>query len=800
MRGVSGVCRFLAAWRVLALVMVPALVMAVIGVSAQIASASSAAHRPPRHGAQAGPGAGLSLARAPAGLRAAVRRTLGAPAGFAGSAFQQAELTASDPAGNDVFGVSVAVAGSTAVVGARGHGPNGSAYVFVRSGSTWHQQDELTAPSGSLGGHFGTSVALSGSTAVVGAPGTASGTGAAYVFTRSGSTWPLQAILIASDNAANDVFGSSVAVAGSTAVVGAPEHGPNGSAYVFVRSGSTWRQQDELTAPSGSLGGVFGTSVALSGSTAVVGAPGTASGTGAAYVFTRSGSTWPGQAILTGAAGGNFGSSVALSGSTAVVGAPGTASGTGAAYVFTRSGSTWPQRAELAAAGGTSGDNFGSSVALSGSTAVVGAPGTSSVTGAAYVFVRSGSTWSQQAGLTAADAAHAFGNSVAISGSTAVVGAPGTNTFTGTAYVFALPSQQAALTASDGASGHFGFAVAVSGSTAVVGAPGTNSGTGAAYVYVRSRTGAWSQQATLTAANGTAGDAFGRSVAISGSTAVVGAPAANSGTGAADVFTRSRTGAWSQQAELAGRGGTSGDDFGWSVALSGSAAVVGAPGNSSPSGAAFVFARSGSLWSQQAELTAADGASGDAFGVSVALSGTTALVGADSANSVTGAAYVFARSGSTWSQQAELTATNGTAGDAFGVSVALSGTTALVGADSTNTFTGAAYVFASSGSTWSQQAELTATNGAAGDAFGVSVALSGTTALVGAVGTTSGTGAAYVFARSGSTWPLQAKLTATNGATSDNFGFSAALSGSTALLGAPGKDATTGAAYVFANV
>ena len=204
------------------------------------------------------------------------------------------------------------------------------------------------------------------------------------------------------------------------------------------------------------------------------------------------------------------------------------------------------------------------------------------------------------------------------------------------------------------------------------------------------------QQATLTAADAAAGDMFGYSVAVSGSTAVVGAPFSNSGTGAAYVFRRSGA-SWAQQAELTATGAATDDEFGTSVALSGSTAVVGAPFGNSGTGAAYVFRRSGAGWAQQAELTAADGAGGDFFGYSVALSRSTVLVGAFGKNTATGAAYVFRRSGARWAQQAELTAADGTARENFGYSVALSRSTAVAGAppsEESDTHTGAAYVFA----------------------------------------------------------------------------------------------------------
>jgi hypothetical protein len=169
------------------------------------------------------PGSGLTLARAPAGLRSAVRRTLRhVPAVAAGRAFQKATLTASDRAKNNFFGYSLAVSGSTAVVGAYGSKSNtGAAYVFTRSGAAWSQQAELTASDGARGDYFGWSVAITGSTVLVGAMGSNNYAGAVYVFASSGATWSQQAELTASDGAEADFFGWSVALSGSTVVVGA---------------------------------------------------------------------------------------------------------------------------------------------------------------------------------------------------------------------------------------------------------------------------------------------------------------------------------------------------------------------------------------------------------------------------------------------------------------------------------------------------------------------------------------------------------------------------------------------------
>ena len=379
-------------------------------------------------------------------------------------------------------------------------------------------------------------------------------------------------------------------------------------------------------------------------------------------------------------------------------------------------------------------------------------------------------------------------------------------------------AQQAERTASDGEAGdEFGYSISVDGGTVVVGAPkhpvGLNVWQGAVYVFVQSG-GTWTQQAELSASDGGANDYFGASVVISGGTVVVGAPD-HAGQGAAYVFVQNG-GTWTQQAELTTADGLPNDGFGGSVALSASTVVVGAAnrtvGSNIERGAAYVFVQSGDTWSQQAELTASDGAYGDNFGWSVAVDGSTALVSAYrktfGSNVEQGAAYVFVQSGDTWSQQAELTASDGAAYDQFGYSVALNGSTAVVGANyhkvGSNTHQGVACMFVQSGGTWTQQAELSASDGAAYDQFGYSVALNGTTIVVGAPyhSTPTDQGAAYVFAQGGGAWTQQDELTASDGADLDYFGFSVAVSGSTAVVGVPEHAVNLsrqGGAYVFST-
>jgi hypothetical protein len=443
---------------------------------------------------------------------------------------QQAYLKASNTGTGDQFGTKVATSGDTLVVGAstessQAVGVNGdqandqavgsgAAYVFVRQSGVWTQQAYLKASNTEAGDAFGSSVAISGDTVVIGASGEdssatrvngdqinngSSDSGAAYVFVRNGGEWTQQAYLKASNTGLSDAFGGSVAVSGDTVVVGAAfedsrvvnasrdgadnSMSDSGAAYVFVRKGTTWTQQVFLKASNAGLIALFGSSVSISADTVVIGAFGESSNatgvngnqlnnqssaSGAAYVFVRNGTVWTQQAYLKASNTGRndyFGVSVSVSGDTVAVGADGESSNAqgvngdqldnsqnraGAVYVFARTGAMWSQQAYLKSDNTRRGSRFGLSVGLSDETLVVGAPFE-----AGYVFNRRGIVWMMKQGsLTARNSGEGdlFGNAVAVSGSTIVIGA----------------NQEA------------GKAVGVNGSDAGEGAFGA----GAAYVFV----------------------------------------------------------------------------------------------------------------------------------------------------------------------------------------------------------------------------------------------------------------------------------------------------------------------------
>jgi FG-GAP repeat/Bacterial Ig domain len=402
---------------------------------------------------------------------------------------QGAKLTPSDESGPGAVGISVALSsdGNTALVGGDSDNrANGAAWVFTRSGGNWTQQGPKLTAGGApadAAAAFGSSVALSGdgNTALIGGDFDGAA-GAAWVFTRSGSTWTQQGSKLVGTGATGGAgFGSSVALSasGNTALVGGPNSGSGnvGAAWAFSRgSGGTWSPLGSTLAATGeSPAGEFGTSVALSsdGVTALVGGSNDSGGTGSAWTFVLNSGSYTQQAKLSpsDAAGTHaaFGTSVALSsdGNTALVGGPG--DGTqGAAWVFTRTLSIWSQQGlKLTAGDAATGSGLGSGVALSsdGNVALIGGKGDAGGDGAAWLFGRAGSTWAQQGSKLTGQGENlvgTFGQSVALAadGQTALIGGNNDSSGAGAAWAFAPPAPTCANASSATPAG--GGAVTVS--------------------------------------------------------------------------------------------------------------------------------------------------------------------------------------------------------------------------------------------------------------------------------------------------------------------------------------------------
>lgn len=396
----------------------------------------------------------------------------------AGLAFTQTtKLLASDPGLNDRFGTSVAMSGDTAVVGVPsddifGHADQGSVYVYIRGNNgLWTEQARLVVKDGAGSDMFGASVAISGNTLAVGAPGDDVSRGSVYVFERTGAIWEDPQKLIATSGSSLDRFGASLAISGDTMVAGSPSNDTsiyenNGSAHVFARNTEGWFEQQVLLPGEQHDEQKFGSSVSISASTIAVGAPfeniSGHTARGAAYVFTKPSTTWLQQQRMIasdGASVDRYGTDVSISSTVGfgnprmIIGSIGARTGgisIGAAYVYTYLFGSWVGEKKLIANDGLIGDEFGKYVAISaqGTTAVIGcqfcAVGSNQQQGSAYVYRLSGTSWNQQEKLTNFDgrAVDNFGV-VAMSGNSVIVGAPWfdigeINETQGAAYLFSL--------------------------------------------------------------------------------------------------------------------------------------------------------------------------------------------------------------------------------------------------------------------------------------------------------------------------------------------------------------------------
>ena len=370
--------------------------------------------------------------------------------------FTELKLTAKVPQPVGFFGQAVSIGGDYAIVGA-GQSSSlnlGAAYIFARNGSTWAEQAKLTNRDGAPFDAFGTSVGIDKDYAAVGASG-AGTTGKVYIYHRNGSKWSELTQVVPSGGAAGSFFGTSISLDGNTLIVGAWD-----AAFIFRRTGSNWIEQAKLT-DNATTQTLFGLSVSVEADYAIIGAPyasvGGKFGAGLAYIFRRSGAIWVQQAILSATDAAEsyyFGQSVSISGNFAIVGAPGAKSGgiadSGAAYIFERNGPAWQQVSKVEPTQPHQVKSFGWSVSMITTTrfenyAIVGDRSdfdAGPISGAAYLFKRTGATWSRiEPKITAGDAAlgDEFGWSVSISGDSILIGAPehtDTEPHQGAAYVY----------------------------------------------------------------------------------------------------------------------------------------------------------------------------------------------------------------------------------------------------------------------------------------------------------------------------------------------------------------------------
>ena len=736
-------------------------------------------------------------------------------------ATETAKLTASDGAVEDYFGWSVALDEDTVVVGARsstseffGNAGPGSAYVFSKPASAgWVDATEtakLTASDGEATDQFGHSVTVDGATVVIGArqdDDNGADSGSVYVFSKPASGGWVDATetvkLTASDGASDDHFGYSVAADGDTLVVGARQDddggSDSGSAYVYSLSGWT-------AIPNSGSGETNATSYTINDLVSNV-----------EYTF------WI-RAMNVAGAGPASAAVTAVPTSTAVNAPPEAAN----------DDATTPQNTpvdvdlvandidldteDTLSITAVSAPSNGTAAIASGSATTVTYTPNSGFSGAdsfEYTVSDGTATATGTVAVTVGPPDKATGLAAA-PGDTQVKLSwdypPGGGSITG--YEYLLRGEIAKLIASEGAEGdEFGYSMAMDGDTLVVGSHGDDDDRGAVYVFAR-KSGVWSQVARLTALDGADADHFGFSVAIDGNTVVVGSPWDNTHAGSAYVFVKPGNG-WTdanETAKLTALDGADADYFGQSVAIDGDTVVVGAYQHNNSKGAVYVFVEPGNGWdntTETAKLTASDSVAGDHFGHSVAVNGDTVAVGAYEHDNGKGAVYLFVEPGNGWAdatETAKLTASDGFILGYLGHSVAIDGDTVAAGAHTDRGSKGAVYLFVKPSGGWAdatETAKLTASDEANYDQLGYSVAMEGDVVVAGAHGD-GDDGSAYVFKKSGDDWvdaTETGKLTASDGAADDQFGWSVAVAGDAVVVGARYDDDhgdDSGSAHVYA--
>jgi hypothetical protein len=773
---------------------------------------------------------------------------------------------------DDGFGRAVAISGNYAVVGVPGEDDDekennpindaGGVYIYKKDPVTgsWFQMQKLVGIERAADDRFGFSVAISGNVVVVGAYfqddsfSNLTDQGAAYVFRRDQfDFWSEEQKLIPSNSEDNAWCGFSVAVDGDYVLVGAHREDRDdnngnpltdaGAAYLFKYDGSgSWDEIQKITASDRAAGDWFGFSVAISGERLIVGArnededplgANSLTDAGSAYIFQLTGGSWTETQKITAAdrtAGYHFGYSVAIDSNYAVVGAFDdllSASDPGAAYVFFDPGTGYAQQQKLTASDGVATDWFGISVGISGNKIAVAAQhhdlnatGATPLSnaGSAYIFARTGNTWAQQQKIVAADRA---------------------------------------------ANDQFGCAIAINGNTVLIGANeededinGANTRTDAGSVYFNGFNGNWNQQQKQVPSFGNGFNQLGYYADISGDYAILGAVTdgrdANglgllTAAGAAYIYKKNpQTRIWEFQQKLVAADRAAEAWFGYTVAIDNDYAVVTAlfeekdsVGNNiiDSAGAAYVFRRTGNTWTQTQKIVAHDRLSPDTwYGSSVALENGTLVIGASQesrdVNSVNplsqaGAVYIYQLNTATglFVRQQKVVATDRAGVDRFGFSVSISGDYIISGAyrharDAAGAnpmpTAGAAYILHRSGGVWAQQAKLVASDRDTNNLFGFNVHINGDRAVVSSLSSTDAAnanpvneaGAAYTFRRNGTNWPFEQKLVAPAGDRHpfDYFGYCLQISGNRLVAGAPSETAdatggnnfeTAGASYVY---
>jgi hypothetical protein len=699
-------------------------------------------------------------------------------------------VTATDGYSNDYYGYDVAISNQHAIIGAYNDddkGTNsGSAYILSYGETGWSETAKLSAADGAAGDYFGYAVDISEGYALIGAyydDDKGSNSGAAYIFKQQGSHWVQSAKLLANNGAANDYFGYAVAISGDYAIIGSyyddNDYTDQGSAYIFKRHDSSWFQEAYLTASDKAASDLFGCAVDISGNYAIIGAKyddDSFSASGSAYIFFYDGATWSEQAKLTASdphADDYFGASVSISGDYAIVGAyANDLHGTdiGAAYIFKRTGTTWSQTAQLTPTDGSSSDNFAYDVSISGDYAIVGSQNDDDIDsncGSAYLYQRDGGSWN---------------------------------------FLLKLISEHGQL------DDHFGQAVAIHENNIAIGAyydddKGSNSGSASIFMLD-------TQPAIVEIANQVIFDLTASHVVnltiidTNGSDLTITAQSTDT-----SIISNSHIHINSSGSNTLVTSTTTGEPLCFTLQFVPSQQsyfdtdiiVTVADSNGVANTRQFTI----SYPMPENKAFAEDGASSDQFSNDISIFGNFAIAGGkfnDDFGSNSGSAYILQRTANGWQQIQKLLGSSSASIAQFGCSVAIYDDYAIVGAfheDAGIVDSGVAYIFRRYQSTWLKETSITPGDRAAYDLFGYAVDIYGNFAIVGSYqedNEVSNQGAAYIFQKDGANWTQMAKLTASDRGSSDNFGYAVSIFGDYAIIGTPYDDdngTNSGSAYIF---
>ncbi len=806
--------------------------------------------------------------------------------------------------------VAISADGNTVIIGASG---DNGVWIFTRTGTTWLQQGPKLVGTGAGNQGYSVSLSADGNTAMVGCPD--NGTGGALIYKRTGTTWVQQTLLVGSGGT-DQGYSVKLSADGNTAIIGSVfDMGSSGAAWIFKQTGNVWTQESsKITVPGftgdKSAGGGFGRSVSISadGNTAIVGGPNDHNFEGGGWVYVRNSGVWSQQGLkLVGNDAQNAyqGTSVSLSadGNTALVSGWGESGFRGAAWTFTRTGTTWTQKGAKLLGVDPSRNNiaFGFSVSLSadGSTAVIGAfqdednstnypfqgaariftffppptitsftpitgpAGTQvTITGTNLDSLKTLAVGGAAMTIVSKNSTQAIGTIVlgSTSGTISLTTTGGTVNSVGTFTV--IPTPPPTITSFAPAMGPVGTlvtiigtnfsylsALSIGGASAIVVSvtstqmvamvmPGAVTGTvalstvsgatssGVNFTIVQSKYPVIQQGSKLIGTGNIGASMQGSSVAVSadGNTAVVGGNRDNhnpdqNGVGAFWIYRKIGT-TWQQQGEkLIGSVAVGESRQGEAVAINadGSTIIIGAPGDSLLWGSAWVFTRTGTSWTQQAKLVTQSSQAGFGSSVSISADGNTAIIGAPFYNTGVGAAWVFVRNGSVWTEQRKLMPVAYSQGFLKqGVSVAISadGNTAIMGGTAAVGLNiglekGSAWVFMRNGSDWTLGDRLEGTGSVGTEVSqGNSVALSadGKTAVVAGYGDNNQEGAVWIFTRAGNTWTQQGEKLLGQGLSATSVygqphsqGSSVSISadGNTVMVGVKGDSSNLGAVLVY---